>query len=429
MKILFLDQSGQLGGAELCLADIAQYFSKSCGESCDESRGENRGKKADKNSNETCLVGVFESGDFPAYLRQRGIPVSVLATQPLQVRKQSGLLTGVKSLNRLIPLIKTVVQLSHTYDLIYANTQKALVVGAIASYFSRTPLVYHLHDIVSPEHFSRLNRQIIVTLANQAALVIANSEASRSAFLAAGGRAERIHVVYNGFDLGRYKTVARSRSKLRAELDLADKFVVGHFSRLSPWKGQHVLIEALQYCSSEVIVIFVGSDLFGESDYVQQLKQQIEELGLGDRIKFLGFRSDIPELMSACDLIAHTSTAAEPFGRVIVEGMLCDRPVVAAAAGGALEIIEHGQSEHGQSEHGQSEHDQSEHDQTGWLTPPGDAAKLAEAIQAVCTDPQAAGAIARRGQQRAQQRFGLKETHAQINRLIKTAIGQLATGK
>ena len=415
MKILFLDQSGQLGGAELCLADIAQYFSKSHDENCDESRDESRGQK----SNETCLVGVFESGNFPDYLRQRKISVSILATQPLQVRKQSGLLTGLKNLNRLIPLIKTVVQLSQTYDLIYANTQKALVVGVIASYFSRTPLVYHLHDIVSPEHFSRLNRQIIITLANQAALVIANSEASRSAFLAAGGRAKRVQVVYNGFDLSRYQTAAKSRLKLRAELGLADKFVVGHFSRLSPWKGQHVLIEALQYCSSEVIAIFVGSDLFKESDYVQQLKQQIEALGLGDRVKFLGFRSDIPELMSACDLIAHTSTAAEPFGRVIVEGMLCDRPVVAAAAGGALEIIEYSQNEHGQ-EHGQ-ENSQG-HSQTGWLTPPGDVLKLAAAIQAVYQDPQAAGEIARRGQQRAQQRFGLKETHAQINRLIKTAI-------
>ncbi len=404
MKILFLDQSGQLGGAELCLADIAQHFSE--------------------NFDELCLVGLFEPGDFLNHLKQREVPAVVLTRQPLQVRKQSGLLTGIKSIKRLLPLIKTVVHLSQAYDLIYANTQKALVVGAIASYFSRTPLVYHLHDIVSPEHFSRLNRQIIVALANQAVLVIANSKASRSAFLAAGGQAERVHIVYNGFDISQYQTVRQNRLKLRVELGLADKFVIGHFSRLSPWKGQHVLIEALQYCSPEVVAIFVGSDLFKESSYVQQLKQQIEVLKLSDRIQFLGFRSDIPELMSACDLIAHTSTAAEPFGRVIVEGMLCDRPVVAAAAGGALEIIEHGQDEPDQgepdqSEHSQDEHSQDEHSQTGWLTPPGDATKLAQAIQTVYQNPQQAQAIARRGHNSAQQRFGLKEIHAQIEQLIE----------
>ena len=88
--------------------------------------------------------------------------------------------------------------------------------------------------------------------------------------------------------------------------------------------------------------------------------------------------------MSACDLIAHTSTAAEPFGRVIVEGMLCDRPVVAAAAGGAVEIVRHSQ--------------------TGWLTPPGDARKLAEIITTVYEQPERAKAIAQRGQQEAQKK-------------------------
>ncbi len=180
MKILFLDQSGQLGGAELCLADIAQYFS------------------------ETCLVGIFEEGAFPDYLRQRNIPVDVLTSRPLQVKKDSGLLTGLKSLKRLVPLIRTVIQLSQNHDLIYANTQKALVVGAIASRFSRKPLVYHLHDIISADHFSAVNRRLIVTLANQASLVIANSQSSLNEFVQAGGRSDRIHVVYNGFRLETY---------------------------------------------------------------------------------------------------------------------------------------------------------------------------------------------------------------------------------
>ncbi|MEG4172930.1 glycosyltransferase [Microcoleus sp. S13_D1] len=66
------------------------------------------------------------------------------------------------------------------------------------------------------------------------------------------------------------------------------------------------------------------------------------ELGLEDRVNFLGFRSDIPQLMAICDLVAHTSTAPEPFGRVIVEAMLCGRPIVAAQSGWAIELIEPG---------------------------------------------------------------------------------------
>ncbi|MEA5465656.1 glycosyltransferase [Leptothoe sp. PORK10 BA2] len=382
MKILFLDQSGKLGGAELCLADIAQQF------------------------HATSLVGVFAEGSFPEYLRKRNIPVKILTQQTLQVQKNSGFLAGLKSLNRLIPLITTVAQLSKQYDLLYANTQKALVVGALASLLSRRPLVYHLHDIVSPDHFSTVNRRIIITLANRAALVIANSQASREAFIQAGGHGDKVHVIYNGFNLENYLHCANQREHLQAELvsilpqleDRTPPFIVGHFSRLSPWKGQDVLIEALQYCPHNVTALLVGDALFGEQAYGQQLHQQIKSLNLEHRVKFLGFRSDIPQLMTACDLVTHTSTAPEPFGRVIVEAMLCGTPVVAAAAGGAVELIDHGQ--------------------TGWLTPPGDAKKLADIINTCQQQASQSKAIAQKAQQRAIQSFNLAATNLQISQLL-----------
>ncbi len=139
--------------------------------------------------------------------------------------------------------------------------------------------------------------------------------------------------------------------------------------------------------------------MFGEKDYVQQLHHQVHSLKLEHRVKFLGFRSDIPQLMAACDLVAHTSTAPEPFGRVIVEAMLCGRPVVAAAAGGAKEIVEHGK--------------------TGWLVPPGNAAKLADIITTACDHPSQTEAIAEQGRKRAQQQFDLTVVNAQINQLLK----------
>ena len=172
---------------------------------------------------------------------------------------------------------------------------------------------------------------------------------------------------------------------------------------LSPWKGQHILLKALTYCPHNVVAIFVGDALFGESDYVTQLHQQVTELGLEDRVEFLGFRSDVIPLMAACDLAAHTSTSPEPFGRTIVEAMLCGCPVVAAAAGGAIELIEDST--------------------TGWLLPPGDERALAEAIEWCVLHPEAAATIAHRGRQHALDRFPLKRTIAQIDRLLQQTIG------
>ncbi|MEO0408366.1 MAG: glycosyltransferase [Cyanobacteria bacterium P01_A01_bin.135] len=384
MRILFLDQSSKLGGAELCLADIAHPY------------------------RDSSLVAVFNEGPFPQYLRERDIPVTTLMDQTLEVKKASGFGEGLKSLNRLLPLIYRVSQLSQGYDLIYANTQKALVVGAIASALAHRPFVYHLHDIVSPDHFSATNRRVIVTLANRACRIIANSHASKAAFIAAGGRADRVQVVYNGFDPRIYAAQPQTRVDLRESLAISDgQFVIGHFSRLSPWKGQHVLIDALSRVPEHAVALLVGEALFGEVAYTAEIKAQIHRLGLEHRVKFLGFRSDIPQLMSACDLVAHTSTAPEPFGRVIVEGMLCHCPVVAADAGGAAELIESGYS--------------------GWLIPPGDAAALAEVILHSCGKREEAGRIAHRGYLSACDRFSLRHTNRQIHQILTEAIAPVSS--
>lgn len=381
MRLLFLDQSGSLGGAELCLLDIVSFYG------------------------DRSLVGLFADGAFRELLEQHQIPVQVFSDRPIDVQKNSSLLKGSSSLTQLLPLIAQVAQLSRQFDLIYANTQKALVVGAIASLLSRRPFVYHLHDIISPEHFSTINRRLIVLLANQfAARVIANSEASKTAFIEAGGREEIVSVVYNGFDSQQYQLDEQSCFDRKQELGLIDRFVVGHFSRLSPWKGQHILIEALKYCPEDVTAVLVGDALFGEQEYVEQLHQQVEQLELGDRVQFLGFRSDIPALMSACDLIAHTSTAPEPFGRVIVEGMLCGKPVVAAAAGGTIELVEHGV--------------------TGWLCPPNDPRKLAEIICTCHDDAAQAEANAQQGKQQAIDRFNLETINQSIAAILTQILGE-----
>jgi glycosyltransferase involved in cell wall biosynthesis len=379
MKILFLDQSGKPGGAELCLIDIAKPY------------------------RDSCLVGLFADGPFRHLLEQQHIPVQVLATGPIQVRKESSLLQGLSSVSSLVPLIARVVQKAREYDLIYANTQKALVVGALASFLGRRSLIYHLHDILSLDHFSQTNRRIAVTLANaRASLVIANSKASQAAFVEAGGRPEITEVVYNGFEAEFYQRNEDNHHQLKKQLGLDGRFIVGHFSRLSPWKGQHILIEALGRCPEDVTAVFVGDALFGEQDYVQQLHERVAELGLEERVRFLGFRSDIVQLMKACDLVAHTSIAAEPFGRVIVEAMLCGRPVVAASAGGAIELVEPGI--------------------TGFLVPPGEPILLAEVISSCRNQPEYTAAIARQAQTKASDRFNLKTINQQIAQLLRRVV-------
>lgn len=376
MKILFLDQSGKPGGAELCLIDIAKPY------------------------RDRCLVGLFADGPFRHFLEQQHIPVQILGTQLIQVRKGSSILEGLGSLKQLMPLVALVARKASEYNLIYANTQKALVVGALASFISRRPLVYHLHDILCAKHFSKTNRCLAVTLANRfASLVIANSKASQAAFVEAGGRLEITEVVYNGFEPELYQSPeSNNLSQLRQQLGLDGQFVVGNFSRLSPWKGQHILIEALVHCPLDVTAILVGDALFGEEDYIKQLHAKVKVLGLEERVRFLGFHSNISQLMAVCDLVAHTSTAPEPFGRVIVEAMLCKRPVVAAQAGGAVELVETGIN--------------------GFLVPPEDSQQLAKVIATCRNQPEVTATITQRAHDIASQRFQQTKINQQIAQLL-----------
>jgi glycosyltransferase involved in cell wall biosynthesis len=380
-RILFIDQSSNLGGAELCLLDIAKPYQNHCS------------------------VVLFSDGPFRHLLESHQINVQIIGKESIALTKDStSLRQSLKAVRQTWPRINQIATAARQYDLIYANTPKALVIGAIASAIAQKPLIYHLHDIISPEHFSPINIQLLIRLANARAVkIIANSEASRTAFIQSGGKSDAISVIYNGFNPSNYEIDPILRPQIRKLWNWpTNSFIVGHFSRLSPWKGQHILLEALQQCPKEIVAVFVGDALFGEDDYRSSLHEKVQELDLGDRVKFLGFQDQVPDLMSACDLITHTSTAPEPFGRVIVEAMLSGIPVIATAAGGALELIKQ--------------------DHTGWLTPPGNTQALAKAITHCYRNRDRAQIQAQTAQIQASDRFHQTQIQTQITELLNQCL-------
>lgn len=346
--ILFVDQSGQLGGAELCLADIAAAWSGRCN------------------------VVLLSEGPFREYLEQRGVAVSLVAFDPktASLGKGAGILAGLRALPGIWRVIRGVWKAAETVDLIYANTAKAAVISAIAARLAKKPLVVHLHDILSSEHFSKINRTVLVRAANSASLVIANSAATAAAYRKAGGRNPSLVVIPNGFDTRQFSEAStESREKIRSDFRLNGRFIVGVFGRLSPWKGQHLLLEAVRSMEN-VGVVIVGDALFTNEDrsYRDSLHRLAESPDLAGRVHFTGFREDIHSLMQAVDVVAHTSTAPEPFGRVVVEAMLAGRPIVAPNIGGPSEILTNGI--------------------TGLLIHPADSVALRQALIRLEADPE-----------------------------------------
>ncbi len=383
-KILFLSYTASLGGGELCLLDMVTGMMQDYGAQV--------------------MVVLLTDGPLRHKLEQLGVPVKVLAVdRSLGAVKTNSVWSSVWALRGVIDSGRMIAQLSQTYDLIHANNLKAFVIAAVARLWGGAPVVWHLHDILTANIFGKLNRTIAVTLANWfASRVIVNSQATGAAFAQVGGNSAKVRVVYNGFSAAPFAPITAAMVvQSRADLGLAPTdFVVGMFSRISPWKGQHILLAAIAQLPhlENLRLIFVGEALFGETDYSDQLKQTAAASGISHRVQWLGFRSDIPLLMQTCDVIVHGSTEPEPFGRVIVEAQLAQRPVIATAAGGALEIITDGVN--------------------GLLVAPGDASGLAQRLKQIHDEPALRQALVTAGYNNALTKFGLPQVLASLDQAL-----------
>jgi glycosyltransferase involved in cell wall biosynthesis len=157
--------------------------------------------------------------------------------------------------------------------------------------------------------------------------------------------------------------------------------------RLFPAKGVAELLRAFAGVSARVPgarLIVAGSDVSPDGRYATELEGLADELGIAGSVHFLGFRSDVRDLMEAADVFALPSLG-EPFGLVYVEAMSMGIPTVALAHGGALEIIEHGE--------------------TGLLAEPGDIEGLEDHLVALLESPARRAEMGRRGRARVEAMF------------------------
>ncbi len=375
-RVVFVTHSSVLSGAELSLLDIAPHFPNS-------------------------LVCVFSQGPLVEALRQRGVAVSVLSSTDtvLSVRRNARLAAITRAVPGMLQISRRLARCLRPGDLLYANSQKGWIAAGFAAWRGGVPVIWHLRDIMSAEHFSQLLSRLAVTLANRlATAVVVNSDATAAGFVQAGGRRELVRRVYNGVDRGPFVAAARKdRAALRRRLGFGDELVVGLFGRISPWKGQHVLLEALERLP-EARALVVGAPLFGEKDYFRDLERRAYAPALAGRVKFLGYRSNVAALMCAVDVVVHTSTAPEPFGRVVVEGMLARRPVIASRGGGVNEIIEDSVD--------------------GVLVEPGNSEELARRINALAADKAQRERLAARAYEKAVRQFSTEGMLRELERVV-----------
>ena len=287
-------------------------------------------------------------------------------------------------------------------DVLHANSlAMGRLSGAVAGRLP-VPCVAHLRDIL------RLSRAAIDGLNGNQQLV-AVSEATRQYHVDQALDRGRVRVVYNGVDCDRFRP-RPATGTLRKQLGIAeDAFVMLSVGQIGLRKGQDVLAQAAVALGSRrpplhfVIVGERNSSKHESIQFERRLTAHFESADLQNRLHLLGYRGDVPALMTEADLLVHTAHQ-EPFGRVLLEAAASGLPVVATRAGGTLEMLRD--------------------DVDARLIPPGDPARLASAIIELATCPVTRQRFAESARRRIARCFTQRQSADRLADLWHDTIGE-----
>jgi glycosyltransferase involved in cell wall biosynthesis len=369
-KILYLNPTAEVGGAERSLLDLLKFL--------DQKRF-------------YPIVSIPSEGKLMGELKSMGIEVKVIAYHPevfTLSRENGGPRFGKLFLTPWY-LLPTLVKMSsfarrRNIDLIVTNGIKCHLLGSVLSSMTGAKLIWHVRDLVGAGwakwslcSMGRFFPDRIIT----------NSDAVGSIF-STNGRKE---TVYNGIDLSHFDPIVDG-GKIRSEFKIGkDTPLIGTISHLAPLKGYEELLGAMLEVLREgrdVKLAIVGEAIYPNSrSYKQKLLSLVDSNGLKDNVIFTGFREDIPEVLASFDLFVLPSRS-EGFGRVNLEAMAMGKPVISTNVGGIPEVVLDGV--------------------TGILVPPGKPKALSHAIMRLLDDPGLRESMGREGRRRVEGNFTLK---------------------
>jgi glycosyltransferase involved in cell wall biosynthesis len=292
-------------------------------------------------------------------------------TLPLATKSPLGIWHNVAALEALIRAEKI--------SLVHARSRAPAWSAWLACRRTGVPFVTTYHGAYGEEF--PLKRRYNSVMARGCIVIAASQYIADLVMRQHGVPAERIRVIPRGVDPAQFDPAAIDGGRI-ARLREAWRLPVGTRTvmlpgRLTGWKGQAVLLDAMARLDRrDVVAVLVGSHQ-GRHRYARQLEQQARQLGIADSLRLVGQCDDMPAALCLADVVVHASTQPEAFGRVVIEAQAMARPVVASDLGGPVETVRHGE--------------------TGWRVAPGDPDALAAAMtMALDLDPQVRQALGER---------------------------------
>ena len=266
--------------------------------------------------------------------------------------------------------------------IVHTHTSKAGLIGRLAARLAGVACIVHTpHGHVFYGHFGpRVSKAFLIVekLADRLTdrMVALTATERNDYFRNAVTVPEKTSTIHSGVDLRPYSQVGSDREAKRENLGLKpEEQVVGTIGWLLPIKGPMVLLKAfhrlIQGNGHPLKLVFVGK---GEME--SKLRREASQLGMAEMVKFMGWRDDIPEILPLFDIFVLASLN-EGMGRVLVEAMAAERPIVASAVGGISDLVRNGEN--------------------GLLVPAGDVGALAGALDGLIKNPEKARRLGAKG--------------------------------
>lgn len=289
--------------------------------------------------------------------------------------------------------------------IIHTHGIKANFFSRLAALGMKVPLVTTVHSSLRYDYAGALAYAIVSLMERSTRHwnrhYVAISGAIADVLREQGVKPSAISVIYNGMDLSCYQQEQlreSDRSRFRAEWNVPqDAFLFGTVARFVPVKGLPILLDAfhalVQGKKDAPYLVLVG-----DGSERQALEAKVQELGLADRVRFAGFRQDIPACLHAIDGFVHSSLY-EGLGYTLIEAMSSKVPVIASNVGGVKEFVYH--------------------ERTGLLVEPNDPAALAQAMEQLWASPQLRETLVQNALEKVEATFTIRQMTAQILSLYR----------
>lgn len=308
----------------------------------------------------------------------------------------------------------------HPHDLVHLNSA-VQIPAAIGARRAGVPVVWHVREELHPGFLGVRRAMVRRTVDRCADAVIAISERNAAQLR----RSSKVHVVYNFLDFDRFDR-RRDRDAARRAIGLpVDRPIVIMLGGMVPHKGADVLVQAaerLRVVRPDVLFVVAGIPPAGavspsavrrvlrgaleSAGLIENVEREVmrlmEQFRLQDTVRFIGMRSDVPELLAAADVLVWPATVSH-FSRPVIEAGAMGRPVVASDFPSSRELVTQGV--------------------TGLLVPPRQPGPLAEAIQRILADPVEAARMGEAGWRLARERYDARRNAEAILAIYEKILG------